>query len=741
MTDPTTLTLAEKAALGSGADFWTTKAIRDIPSVYLTDGPHGVRKQGDHVDHLGVAMSHPATCFPPASGLSQTWNTDLVRRIGVALGIEARAIGVNVLLGPGVNIKRHPLGGRNFEYFSEDPHLTGSLGTAWVDGIQSQSVGASLKHFAVNNQETDRHRISADVDARTLREIYLRAFQNIVRDANPWTVMASYNRINGVPASENEFLLTEVLRDEWGYDGVVVSDWGAVGDRVAAARAGLDLEMPATDGTDEQLLDAVMEGTLSPEVLDRIADRVSRLAYRAYAATNTVPPFDEDAHHALARDAATQSIVLLKNTHNLLPLTPGTSVAVIGEAAHTPRFQGGGSSFVNTTQVDVPWEELRHIGGDAVVFAAGYSSDPSASAQHLLAAAVDAAREADVAIVFVAAALESEGVDREDLELPADQVTLVKSVLEANPHTIVVVAHGGAVRLRAIDAVPAVLDSALSGQGMGRAIAEIIYGIANPSGRLSETIPVRLEDTPAFGSFPGEHGHALYGEGLFVGYRWYDTRDISVAYPFGHGLSYTTFQYSGLTLEETADGIVATTTITNTGDRPGREVAQFYVALPESQVTRPARELKGFANVTLEPGQSERVTVLLRREDLAYWDTRGNTWTVESGEYLVSVGASSRDIRETAAVVVTGDFVFVELTMHSTIGELLANPITKTAIENALSAAFGTAHSPAVGGNVVQMISPSPLQSVIGLLGESFDAAEFDKLLHTANTTALSRAQ
>ncbi|KAA9105885.1 glycoside hydrolase family 3 C-terminal domain-containing protein [Microbacterium rhizomatis] len=742
MTDSTPLTLAEKASLASGADFWTTKAVRDIPSVYLTDGPHGVRKQGDHVDHLGVSMSYPATCFPPASGLSQSWNTDLARRVGAALGIEARAIGVNVLLGPGVNIKRHPLGGRNFEYFSEDPHLAGALGAAWVTGIQSEHVGASLKHFAVNNQETDRHRISADVDARTLREIYLRAFQIIVRDANPWTVMASYNRINGVPASESEFLLTQVLRDEWGYDGVVVSDWGAVGDRVAAARAGLDLEMPAADGTDEQLLDAVIEGTLPVEVLDRISDRVRRLAQRAHAdTTGAGVPFDVDTHHALAQEAAAQSIVLLKNEDDLLPLNGGTSVAVIGEAAATPRFQGGGSSFVNTTRVDVAVEELRRLGGDAVRYAAGYSSDPAAAGDELLAEAVAAAREADVAIVFIAAPLESEGIDRENLELPADQVALVQGVLAANPHTIVVVAHGGAVQLSAIGSVPAILDCALSGQGGGRAIADILYGNVNPSGRLSETVPLRLEDTPAFGIFPGEHGHALYGEGLFVGYRWYDTRDITVAYPFGHGLSYTTFEYSGLTLDVTDEGIAATVTITNTGSRAGREVAQFYVAVPGSEVTRPVHELKGFATIALKPAQSEDVTVLLRRDDLAYWDTRGETWTLESGDYVVSVGASSRDIRETAIATVVGDVVHVELTMHSTIGELLANPFTKTAIEAALSSAFGAADNPAVGGNVVQMISPSPLHSVVGLLGEAFDAAEFDELLDAANASATTDAR
>lgn len=739
MTTTPALTLAEKASLGSGADFWSTKAVRGIPSVYLTDGPHGVRKQGDTADHLGVAMSIPATCFPPASGLSQSWNTSLVRQVGAALGREARALGVNVLLGPGINIKRHPLGGRNFEYFSEDPILTGALGTAWVEGIQSEGVGASLKHFAANNQESDRHRISSDIDARPLREIYLRAFQRVVEDAKPWTVMCSYNRVNGVPASESEFLLTQVLRDDWKFDGVVVSDWGAVGDRVSAARAGLDLEMPAAAGSDEKLLDAVMDGSLSTTVLDRIAERVEALALKAKLGAGSRIDVDFKAHHALAREAGTQSIVLLRNTDDLLPVAPGASIAVIGEVAKKPRFQGGGSSFVNTTRVDSPLDEMRRVGGaSSITFAEGYSSAEDSSVEKLTAEAVKVASAADVAVLFLAAPLEAEGIDRDDLELPTDQIALARAVFAANSKTIVVLARGGSVRLGSLGSVPAILDGALLGQGIGAAIADVIYGIANPSGRLSETVPLRLEDTPAFGSFPGEHGHAPYSEGLLVGYRWYDTRKMDVEFPFGHGLSYTTFTYSDLRLASGDDGITATVTVTNTGSRAGREVPQFYASLPQSEVIRPAQELKEFANVLLEPGESAEVTVLLRREDLAYWDIRSDSWTLEGGEYVVSVGASSRDIRATSTVDVEGDLVFVELTMHSTIGELLSNPVTKAAIADALTGAFGATDNAAVGGNVVQMISPSPLSSVVGLLGEAFDADEFSNLLAAANTREVS---
>lgn len=734
MTDPLDLTLEEKASLASGADFWNTKTVRDIRGLMLTDGPHGLRKQGETADHLGVAMSLPATCFPPAAGLSQSWNTELVSRIGVALGRECSAADVSVLLGPGVNIKRHPLGGRNFEYFSEDPNLSGALGTAWVKGLQSQGVGASVKHFAANNQETDRHRVSSDIDPRTLREIYLRAFQRVVEEAQPWTVMCAYNAINGVSASENEFLLSSVLRDDWGFEGVVVSDWGAVAHRVPAARAGLDLEMPPTEGSDDELVAAVRDGSLPESVLDRIAVRVSALAAKAEKGRSHAATFDVEEHHALAREAATQSIVLLKNDGGLLPIPSGASVAVIGEAAAAPRFQGGGSSFVNTTRLDVPLDEMRRIGGTAVTYAAGYSSAPS-DAGTLVEEAVAHARAADIAVLFLAPAVESEGFDRDDMELPPEQIALAEAVHGANPNTVVVLARGGALRLGSLGHIPAILDGALLGQGIGHAIAEILYGVANPSGRLSETLPQRLEETPAFGNFPGEHGHVLYGEGLLVGYRWYDARSIPVDFPFGHGLSYTTFEYSNLILDTEGDDISASVTLTNSGTRAGREVPQFYVSVPDSKIFRALRELKGFASVELAPGESVTTSVLLRRSDLAYWDIRGGgQWTLEDGEYLVSVGASSRDIRAVGSVNLTGDTVAVELSLHSTIGELLANPLTGPFMANALTAAFGSGDNPAVGGNVVKMISPSPLHSVMGLLESVFNKEEFEQLLVEANT-------
>lgn len=734
MIDPADLTLAEKASLASGGSFWSSKAVRDIPSLYLTDGPHGVRKQGEVTDHLGVAMSTPSTCFPPAAGLSQSWNRDLVQRIGKALAHEARAQGVDVLLGPGVNIKRHPLGGRNFEYLSEDPILSSELGIAWVRGLQGEGIGASVKHFAANNQETDRHRISADIDPRALREIYLRSFQRVIQQAQPWTVMCAYNAVNGVPVSENSFLLTEVLRDEWKYDGMVISDWGAVTDRVAAARAGVDLEMPPSEGSDQLLLDATLEGVIDTAILDRIAERAIALATKARNGNTTAPAASLEENHTLAREAARQSIVLLKNDGDLLPLTPGVSVAVIGHGAVSPRFQGAGSSFVNPSEVDLPFEELVGVGGASQVrFSQGHSVNGAGDDEALRAEAVDAARAADVALVFLTAAIESEGRDRQDLDLPADQVALALAVHEANPRTIIVLARGGVVRLGALQECPAILDGALLGQGIGRALAEVIYGIANPSGKLSETIPNRLEDAPAFGNFPGENGHVRYGEGLLVGYRGYDARKLEVSFPFGHGLSYTTFQYSDLEAHSVDGGFEARVTIANTGTRTGREVAQFYVSLQQSSIDRPLRELKGFASIELAPGQSETVTVFIARADLAYWDIRVDEWIVGGGTYTVSAAASSRDIRATTSIDVIGDEVPIELNLHSTVGEFLANPVTAPILLEALATLIGAGEQTAVGGDILTMISAAPLQSMLTLLGDNFDRAALDALLEAAN--------
>ncbi|WP_328859016.1 glycoside hydrolase family 3 C-terminal domain-containing protein [Williamsia herbipolensis] len=730
MTEPalSELSLEDRAALGSGADFWTTKAIGAVPSLVLTDGPHGVRRQTGATDHLGLAGSEPATCFPPAVGLGQSWDPDLVHRVGEALGREARALRVDVLLGPGVNIKRDPRCGRNFEYLSEDPVVTGVLGAAWVAGVQSVGVGTSLKHFALNNAETDRMRSSSDIDPRPMHEIYLRAFAHIVRTARPWTVMCSYNRINGVYAAENHWLLTELLRGTWGFDGAVVSDWGAVRDRVAAVRAGLDLEMPGTGtAADAEVVAAVRAGALSQDAVDRAASAVAGLARRVHAGRENAVGVDLDAHHRLAREAAARSIVLLKNDAELLPLTPGTSIAVLGAFAQSPRYQGGGSSHVNPTRVDIPVDEIRsQAGTEAVAFAPGFTTDGSGDATALRDEAVRAAADAEVAVLFLGLGddQESEGFDREHIEIPSDQQELVSAVMQVQPRTVVVLAHGGVLRLAPIaEVVPAILDGALLGQAGGGAIADVLFGAVNPSGRLTETVPVRLQDCPSYLDFPGENSHVRYGEGIHVGYRGYDARGSDVTFPFGHGLSYTDFDHTDLSVTADETGVDVEITVTNTGDRAGREVVQVYVTTTDSRVTRPPRELKGFATTSLlEPGVSERVSIRIDRSDLAYWDVRRDDWTVEDGDYGVAVGASSRDLRVTDTVHIVGDDDAVPITWQSTLAEALADPVIGKAIAGMLPAGPSEGGS-AMGTDLVTIMGSMPLDRLkrFGMASDALD--------------------
>ena len=683
------LTLEEKASLCLGSDFWHTAPVErlGIPAIMVTDGPHGLRKQPDEADHVGISGSVPATCFPTASALGSSWDPALARRIGEALGREARAQGVAVVLGPGINLKRSPLCGRNFEYFSEDPLLSGVLGAALIDGVQGQGVGTSLKHYAANNQETDRLRVSAEVDERTLRELYLAGFERAVTQARPWTVMCAYNKVNGTYASQHAWLLTTVLRDQWGFDGLVVSDWGAVHDRVAALEAGLDLEMPPNLGvSDAAIVTAVRTGRLDERVLDIAVARVLQLIDRA-TATPQPPLVDADAHHALARSAAAECAVLLKNQDHLLPLRPaaGDTIAVVGEFARTPRYQGAGSSQVNPTRVDAPLDELRSAVPDGVevAFAAGYGLDPSDHDQELAAEAVALARRAEVVVAFLglAAADESEGFDRTHLDLPANQTALLARLADANPNLAVVLANGSAVRLSDWDHhAKAVLECWLSGQAAGGAAADLLIGAANPSGRLAETLPLRLEDTPSYLNFPGEEGHVRYGEGVFVGYRGYDTLDRPVSHPFGHGLSYTSFGYADLTANLTGrqqDGdlvVEVTCRVTNTGDRAGKEVVQVYVGDPEASVARPVRELKAFAKVDLGPGQSTVVAFALTARDLSWWSTRHHDWVLEAGQFELAVGASSRDLRLTTTVDVAAPPPPVTLDAMATLQEWLADP-------------------------------------------------------------------
>ncbi|MFI7543416.1 glycoside hydrolase family 3 C-terminal domain-containing protein [Actinoplanes sp. NPDC049599] len=682
------LTLEEKAALLDGADFWRTQPVErlGIPGIMVTDGPHGLRKQAGESDHVGLNDSVPATCFPPAAGLASTWDPGLLGRIGEALGLECRAEEVAVLLGPGVNMKRSPLCGRNFEYFSEDPLLAGELGVALVNGIQSTGVGASLKHFAANNQETERMTVSADVDERTLREIYLPAFERVVTGAQPWTVMCAYNKINGVYASEDPWLLTQVLRDEWGFTGLVVSDWGAVNRRDAGVAAGLDLEMPSSGGAGTRvILDAVKAGTLSEADVDRAVTRVLTLVDRAQPALAPGQTFDADAHHALAREAATASAVLLKNDGGILPLDPqaGGPVAVIGEFARSPRFQGAGSSQVNPTRVESALDALRTAldGRREVTFAPGFVIESAAADPELVAEAVRTATDAEVAVVFLGLppSYESEGYDRAHMDLPAHQIELLHAVADVNPRVVVVLSNGSVVTVAPWqDRAQAVLEGWLLGQAGGAATADLLLGAADPVGRLAETVPVRFADNPAIGAFPGELGHVRYGEGLLIGYRWYDAHRLDVAYPFGHGLSYTTFDYTDLTTAIRADGdqplVDVTVTVVNTGTRAGRETVQLYVTDPQATVYRPEQELRAFGQVTLAPGESGSVTLTLDARAFAFWHTTARGWVVEGGEFGLRVGASSRDIRLTGTITLAGQGYLTPLTAESDVDAWLAHP-------------------------------------------------------------------
>ncbi|MEQ6897766.1 glycoside hydrolase family 3 C-terminal domain-containing protein [Microbacterium sp. KR10-403] len=745
--DTTGLTLEQKASLTSGADFWTTKAVSDagIPSIMLTDGPHGLRKQAGATDHLGIADSVPATCFPPAVGLGASFDPELAERVGEALGIESAIEDVAVILGPGINIKRSPLCGRNFEYFSEDPIVAGVMGAGLVRGIQSQGVGSSLKHFAANNQEFDRMRASSDVDPRPLREIYLRGFERVVEDAQPWTVMCSYNRINGVYASEDPWLLTQVLRDEWGYDGLVVSDWGAVNDRVKGLPAGLDLEMPGSGGgTDAQLVAAVHDGTLDEKALDLAAGRVLDLVRKAQARPAVDGPLDVDAHHALAREVAGRSMVLLRNEGGALPLRRDAKIAVVGAFAQTPRYQGAGSSLINPTRLDTALDAIRDAATADVAYAAGFPLGEEGDAAALRDEAVAAASAADVVVAFLGLppSAESEGYDREHIDLPGVQLELLDAVLEANPNTVVVLSNGSVVALPFRDRVPAIVEGWLLGQAGGSATADVLFGDVNPSGKLTETIPLRLEDNPSYGNFPGEFGHVRYGEGLLVGYRWYDARGLEVAYPFGHGLSYTTFAYGDAAAAVDASGdVVVTVPVTNTGAVSGREVVQVYVSLGASAVERAPRELKAFASVEIAAGQTQDVRLTVRRADLAYWDVRVDRWIVEGGAYTVDVAASSRDIRSTTSVTVDGDAVNLPLTMESSVGDLMADPVAGPIVQQAIAGMLGGAGGDAAGASMMadedgmqKMMASFPVGRIAGFGIGGVTQEQIDGLIALANS-------
>ncbi|KRE22541.1 beta-glucosidase [Agromyces sp. Soil535] len=711
------------AALLTGKDFWRTREGSGIRSLTVSDGPHGIRLQREGEDHLGLNESAPATCFPPGVALGSSWDPALAREIGAAIAREARVLGVDILLGPGVNLKRSPLGGRNFEYLSEDPRLAGVIATEWVRGVQGEGVGTSLKHFAVNNQETARMRVSAEVDARTLREIYLPAFERVVTDAAPTTVMSAYNAVNGVFSSENRWLLTELLREEWGFDGLVVSDWGAIKDRVEALAAGLDLEMPGTgdEGT-AAIVAAVREGRLERVVVERAVERLRRLAERTAPADGAsepgdVVPADAEAHHALARRAGAASVVLLRNEGETLPLRAGQRVAVIGEFAVDPQYQGGGSSHVNAIRVDRPLDELRRALGDAhVVYAPGVSWTADADAEALLAEARDAASVADVSVVFVGLHEhdQSEGFDRDHLDLPAEQVALIEQVAAVAPRTVVVLMNGAVVSLEPWhDRVDAIVEGWVLGQAVGGALADVLTGAVNPSGRLAETIPLALSDTPTYLNFPGEHEMVRHGEGVFVGYRYYTSAGRTVRYPFGHGLSYTTFAYEGVDVEATGpDTAVVRVTVRNTGGVAGAEIVQLYVAPAPSAVRRPVRELAGFAKIHLAPGEASVVEIALERRAFAFWDVTSDRWWVEPGTYAVELGRSAADIVERRELTLEGDVDRpTPLSRESTVKEWFGHPVVGPALMQGMMANATPEQEAAAesNGNMLKMVESMPM--------------------------------
>ena len=718
------LTLEEKAALTSGTNPWSlgNVAAKGLPNYTITDGPHGLRK-AQNTESMDVEENVPATCFPPAAGMACSWNPELVERVGEAMGEECIQEQVAVILGPGVNIKRNPLGGRCFEYWSEDPYLAGHTAVGIVKGVQSKGVGTSLKHFAANNQETDRLRISATISPRAMREIYLPAFEYIVKTAQPWTVMCSYNKINGVFSSQNRWLLTDVLRGEWGFKGIVMSDWGAVSDRVAALNAGLNLEMPPSN-TDNQIVAAAKDGRIPATQLDEMAQGMIDLVAKARPAMSRDGyRYDVDAHNEVARQAAVESMVLLKNEDATLPVAKGAKIAVIGEFARTPRYQGAGSSLINPTKLTSFLDALEER-GVAADFAPGFTLDDAAQDPALTEQAVTAAQQADVVLLFLGlpAAYESEGFDRTTLDIPAKQVEVLDAVAAANPNVAVVLSNGSVVSMPWRGRANAILETWLLGQAGGAALADVIFGDEVPSGKLAQTIIDDVNDDPSAMNWPGEEGHVDYGEGVFVGYRYHDTFRKQVTYPFGYGLSYATFDVHDATVAKTGPRTAeVTVTVTNTSDVAGAETVQVYVAPPKAKVARPVHELKGFAKVALEPGESKNVTIALDDRAFAYWSERFDDWHVEGGTYTVEVGVSSRDIISRLGVEIDDDGKIMNLDEWSTFGEWLDDPIGAPILQHVLDDMGKEAGRPIIPDSalMVMFLRSMPLRSLSVILGEA----------------------
>lgn len=650
------LTLEEKASLCSGRDDWSTKPIErlDIPWIWVSDGPHGVRR-APATNKPGYGDQRPATCFPTASALAATWDLDLINQVGQALGQECQSLDVNILLGPGVNIKRSVLAGRNFEFFSEDPVLSGEMGAAFINGVQSQGVGTSLKHFTANNVETMRMYNNSDMDKRTLNEIYLTPFEIAIKKAQPWTVMACYNRVQGVYGTEYPYILKDKLKDDWGFKGIVISDWFAVVHRVDGIKAGMHIEMPGVSTYNDKLIvEAVKNGELDEAVLDDLVKDILRVVLKAHASHKANVEMDAQAHHEFARKVAAESATLLKNENQILPISKDKykSVALIGEFAINPRFQGNGSSEVKPTKLDKIIDIIQQEYGKdiEITFSQGYNLKDDMDFS-MIEEAKETASKADIALIFAGLPLqyESEGIDRTHIDMPPSHNKLISEIAKTQKNTVVVLTNGSAITMPWIAEVKGVLETWLGGQAGAGGTADVLFGKVNPSGKLAETFPAKLEDTPAFFNFPGEQGEVLYGERFFVGYRYYDEKKIEPLFPFGFGLSYTSFEYSDIKVSskniQDTDGLKVSLKVKNTGNVEGKEVVQLYVKDPKSSLQRPEKELKKFAKVSLKAGEEKEITFELNARDFSYYDGKRGVWIAESGEFHILIGASSRDIK------------------------------------------------------------------------------------------------
>ena len=733
------MTLEEKVGLCSGFDFWRLKSIErlGIPTVMHSDGPHGLRKQSDDAEYTDINNSIEAICFPSGVTTACSFDRDLLYRLGDILGEECQSENVAVLLGPAINIKRSPLGGRNFEYFSEDPYLTGELALMYIKGVQSHQVGTSLKHFACNNQESRRMTASSEVDERTLREIYLAGFEKAVKEAKPWTVMAAYNRVNGVFASESPYLLTDILRKEWGFTGYVVSDWGAVNDRIAGLKAGLDLEMPGSRGTnDKKIKRAIENHTLDEEILDQSVERILTKIFE-YVDNKKEVVFNKESHHQVARQLANESAVLLKNDGALPLSSTDCKIAFIGDFAKHPRIQGGGSSHIKAFKVSSALDAVSVV--CPVQFAQGFVTHIDETEPDLLNEAIELAKSSDVAVIFAGLpdAFESEAYDRQHMKLPNCQNELIEKVCAVQPNTIVVLHNGSPVEMPWVNKVNAILEMYLGGEAVGEATIDLLFGNVNPSGKLAETFPIRLEDNPSYLSYQVVDDKIYYDEKLFVGYRYYDTKEIPVLFPFGHGCSYTTFEYSHLVVNETSirddESLTLSFEVTNTGDVFGKEVVQLYVQDLTHSVIRPIKELKNFEKISLEPNETKIVTFTLSKRDFAYYETRISDWYVSTGNYRLLVGASSRDIRlqKTIFIESTKNLPF-EITANTTFGDLMKHPELNTVISGLLEAMGEESEEGAISKDMkLAMIYDMPIRALRSFQG--VDNYIIESLITTLN--------